>query len=131
MPKGIPAKKDTEKNNVHFRPPGEPTLPARFGAEGETFTLPEPEEKVAVTGYFTEPAPWTEDTFSAQVDRDELERLLGGGFEDVAGEPSRRSNQKFETYSDGVDCYCYQCPRGSKPPVVARTWAEVAQRMGV
>jgi hypothetical protein len=128
-----------------WNPVNDPTFDPVPGAEVKKpshFTLPEPEPWERTQKELEEKYPTNsgmadfanvspEPVVPVVVDRAEVEKRLGGKFEDVANEPGRRSNQKFETYSNGSECYVYVCPRGSKPPTVSNSWENVARLMGV
>jgi len=38
--------------------------------------------------------------------REAFEQILGGEFVSLSDQPGRRSNEKFETYTNGEECFC-------------------------
>ncbi len=60
------------------------------------------------------------------MDREAFESILGGDFADVLGEPGRRANEDYSTYTDGEDCFCRPL---HKPDTKGRDWSEVIRLM--
>lgn len=58
--------------------------------------------------------------------REAFETILGGEFISLVDQPGRRSNEKFETYTNGEECFCR--PVG-KVDTRGHSWAGVARLM--
>ncbi len=58
--------------------------------------------------------------------REAFETILGGEFVSLSDQPGRRSNEKFETYTNGEECFCR--PVG-KTDTRAGSWSGVARLM--
>lgn len=58
--------------------------------------------------------------------REAFETILGGEFTSLADQPGRRSNEKFETYTNGEECFCR--PVG-KVDTRGHSWSGVARLM--
>lgn len=58
--------------------------------------------------------------------REAFETILGGEFVSMPDQPGRRSNEKFETYTNGEECFCRQV---GKADTRADSWSGVARLM--
>lgn len=58
--------------------------------------------------------------------REAFETILGGEFVSLSDQPGRRSNEKFETYTNGEECFCR--PVG-KVDTRGHSWAGLARLM--
>ena len=58
--------------------------------------------------------------------REAFETILGGEFVSMPDQPGRRSNEKFETYTNGEECFCR--PVG-KVDTRGHSWSGVARLM--